>query len=116
MKYSRFGCDGRMYVKRRKGSMESKVSAKICQERRGSVMVLAAFLLNGPGPIIRITETMNGQSYLKHFQNHLVPHAKSKIGRNYHLLFDNAPCHKSKLLKSIYRSTRSKSSLSCSIS
>ena len=42
---------------------------------------------------------MNSQSYLKHLQDHLVPLAKSKIGRNYHLLFDNAPCHKSKVVK-----------------
>ena len=62
-------------------------------------MVLAAFLLNGPGPIITITETMNGQSYLKYLQDHLVPHAKSKIGKNYYLLFDNAPCQKSKVVK-----------------
>ena len=62
-------------------------------------MVLADFSLNGAGTIIRITKTMNGQSYLKHLQDHLVPHAKSKIGRNYHLLFNNTPCHKSKVVK-----------------
>ena len=62
-------------------------------------MISAAFLLNGPGPIIRITEAMNGYSYLKHLQDHLMPHAKSKINRNYHLLFDNAPCHKLKVFK-----------------
>ena len=42
---------------------------------------------------------MNDQSYLKHLQDHLVPHAKSKNGKNYHLLFNNTPCHKSKVVK-----------------
>ena len=56
----------------------------------GSVITLIAFTLNGPGPIIKIAETMNGQSYLNHLQDHLVPHVKSKIDKNYHLLFDNA--------------------------
>ena len=48
-------------------------------------MVLAAFSLNGSGLIIRITEMMKGQSYLKHLQDHLASCAKSMIGRNYHL-------------------------------
>ena len=70
------------------GTVKFKMSAKNCQEKRRSVMVFAGFLLNGPGPIIRITETTNDQSYLKHLQDHLVPHAKIKIDRSYHLLFD----------------------------
>ena len=99
-KYNRFGSDGRRHVRRRKGKqLNPKCVQKTVKGGGESVMVLAAFLLNRPGPIIRIIEMINGHSYLKHLQDHLVPHAKRKIGRNYHLLFDNAPCHISKVVR-----------------
>ena len=49
-------------MRRRKEGQLIQKSAKNCQGRRGSIMVFAAFSLNGSGPIIRIAETMNGQS------------------------------------------------------
>ena len=56
-KYNRFGSDGKRYVRRRKGEqLNPKCLQKSVKGGGGSVMVLAAFSLNGPDPIIMITE------------------------------------------------------------
>ena len=69
-----------------RGAVESRVSAKNCQGRRGVGYGLCYFLIEW-------------SKLFEAFARHLAFHAKSKICRNYHLLFDNAPCRKSNVVK-----------------
>ena len=58
-KSNRFGSDRRRYVKRKGEQLNPKCLQKTV--KRGGSWI-AAFSLNGPGLIIKITETINGQN------------------------------------------------------
>ena len=50
-------------MRRKEEQLNSQCLQKIVKGGGGgSIMVFAAFSLNGPDPIIRIAKTMNGQS------------------------------------------------------
>lgn len=94
-------------------SSKKKVFVKLCQKLRkkvapvmpkishggGTVMFWGSISFKGVGDLIPIVGTMNQNQYLKILNEHAFPSGDRLIGESFVLQQDNAPCHKSKMIK-----------------
>ena len=88
------------YVWRRKNE-PYKDGYTAAYARSQSIMVWGCFGANGVGRLVEIETTMNGIAYRDIIKKHIRPSAK-KVGlkRGWHMLQDNDPKHKSKIVQS----------------
>lgn len=99
-KFNRFGSDGKVYVRRRKGEEFRKNCIKpTVKDGGGSVLVWGSMTAKGTGPIHRITEIMDRYVYLNILNNVLFPFAKKYMPEEWIYQADNDPKHSAKIVK-----------------
>jgi transposase len=71
-----------------------------------SVMFWGCFSKHGTGPLVSLKGTMDSGEYIKVLDEHLIPELKMgqrSIPGRWHLMQDNAPCHRSEAVKRFLR-------------
>lgn len=99
-KFNRFGSDGKLYVRRRKGEEFRKNCIKpTVKGGGGSVLVWGSMTAKGTGPIHRITGIMDRFVYLDIIKNILLPFAEEYMPEEWIYQADNDPKHSAKVVK-----------------
>lgn len=108
-KYKIFSSDGIQYIRRPKNKRNDvRYQVPTVKHGGGSVMVWGCFSRDGVGPLHLIEGIMNGPKYTEIVQNVMLPHAKSKMAKNWLFQQDNDPKHTSKVAKDCFKSKKIK--------
>ena len=106
-KVSRFGSDGRQYVRRRPSEeYNPRCLIPTVKGAGGCVMVWGCFSRSGVGPIHRIEGIMDRFVYVDILQNVLEPYAEDHLLLNWVFQQDNDPKHTSAFAKEWFRKNR----------
>lgn len=100
-RFTLFESDGRVYVRRRlHEEYKNCCIVPTVKFGGGGVTVWGAMSYRGTGLMKRIEGNLNSQGYIDILENYAVPSAHLLgYGDNYFYMDDNAPCHRSKVVK-----------------
>lgn len=103
-KFQIFGSNRRVFVRRSKGERASEAcTVPTIKHGGGNVMVWGCFGNNKPGSLVRITEKLNKERYLKILKDFAIPGGLNLIGPGFVFQQDNDPKHSSKLCQNFLR-------------
>jgi hypothetical protein len=81
--------NGRQLVRRSTGQqLQPKMLARTLQNGGGSILVWGAMTANGVGPLVRLSGTVTGRSYVDMLLQHFVPFAARRLPEDYILQQD----------------------------
>lgn len=106
-KFSLFGSDGRLYVRRPKGARYNcRYQTPTVKHGGGNVMVWGCFSSYGVGPLVDIPGTMDSCVYKDILEKEMLPYATAHMPRGWIYQHDNDPKHASRLVKEWITSKR----------
>ena len=100
-KFNLFGNDGKNNLKRRIGvRLSTKCTKKTAKFGGRSVMIFGMFSSQDTTPLVRLQTRVNAQIYKNIAQEHVMPIIQNSGFDRATFMYDNAPCHKAKVLMS----------------
>lgn len=102
-KFNLFSSDGIKYVRRPKNKRNDvRYQVPTVKHGGGNVMVWGCFSRSGVGPLVKIEGKMDRFAYRKILEEHMIPHAKRNMPRNWLFQHDNDPKHSSGHVKELF--------------
>ena len=94
--------DGRLRVRRmRRQPLDDEDMMPVRQGGGGSVHIWAAIHYNGKCELQILNENVNGESYRRLMEDVALPYARGVFGENFVWQHDNAPAHKSRVVRQL---------------
>jgi transposase len=103
-KFNMFGSDGIKYIRRPIGQrFNPKYQFPTVKHGGGNVMVWGCFSRNKIGPLHRIQGVMDQIKYKEIIKDHMIPHAKASMQKNWIFQQDNDPKHTAQSVKHFFQ-------------
>jgi transposase len=93
------------YRRRGEGFNEQAVVPRL-QAGGGKIIVNGVISARGTGNLIRLTRTMNAETFQEFLEDNIIPNMRELVGRNGFLLLDNAPPHRARTTTQWFQDNR----------